>query len=182
MLVLSPVLPPARPCGGAPVGGLGLLGGPQVVEVSAVRAGADGPVQAHGALAGLLGLALARPHVHGPGRDRGQEEEGVIWIQLHSPTGCCPLTHTPAPTARPCCTLWFEYLAIVRDFFVPPHGHWNKGTLLLYSNLFILNFLASFLPQISKLLLGMAPCCTITVQCDVLLLLSHQNARPPRRS
>ena len=78
MLVLPPVLPPARPRRGAPVGGLGLLGGPQVVEVSTVRASADGPVQAHGALAGLLGLALARPHVHGPGRGRGQKEEGVI--------------------------------------------------------------------------------------------------------
>lgn len=55
--------PPARPYSRAPVGCLGLLGGTQVVEMATVRARADGAVQAHGALAGLLGLALAGPHV-----------------------------------------------------------------------------------------------------------------------
>lgn len=62
--VLVPLMPPpARPDRGAPVGGLGLLGGAQVVEAPAVGACADGAVQAHRALARLLGLALARPHV-----------------------------------------------------------------------------------------------------------------------
>lgn len=62
-LVLPMVPSPARPHRRAPVGGLGLLGRAQVVEVPAVRARADGAVQAHGALAGVLGLALARPHL-----------------------------------------------------------------------------------------------------------------------
>lgn len=63
LVVLALMPPPARPYSGAPVGRLGLLGGAQVVEVAAVRARSDGAVQAHGALAWLLGLALARPHV-----------------------------------------------------------------------------------------------------------------------
>lgn len=63
LMVLTLMPPPARPHSGAPVGRLGLLGGAQVVEVAAVGAAADGAVQAHGALAWLLGLALARPHV-----------------------------------------------------------------------------------------------------------------------
>jgi len=62
-LVVPLVPTPARPDGGAPVGRLSLLGRAQVVEVAAVGAGADGAVQAHGALARLLGLALARPHM-----------------------------------------------------------------------------------------------------------------------
>lgn len=62
--MLVPLMPPpARPNGRTPVGGLRLLGGAQVVEVPTVWAGADGAVQAHGALARLLGLALACPHV-----------------------------------------------------------------------------------------------------------------------
>lgn len=63
VLPLVAVAAPARPDGGAAVGGLSLLGRSQVVEVAAVGAGADGAVQAHGALARLLGLALARPHM-----------------------------------------------------------------------------------------------------------------------
>lgn len=63
LMVLTLMPPPARSYSGAPVGRLGLLGGAQVMEMAAVGAGADGAVQAHGALAWLLGLALARPHV-----------------------------------------------------------------------------------------------------------------------
>lgn len=63
MLVLPLRHPPACPHRGAPVRGLRLLGRAQVVEVPAVGACADGAVQAHGALARLLGLALSRPHV-----------------------------------------------------------------------------------------------------------------------
>lgn len=63
LLVLPLVAPPARADSRAPVGGLGLLNGAQVVEVAAVGARADGSVQAHGALARLLGFALASPHV-----------------------------------------------------------------------------------------------------------------------
>lgn len=63
LMVLTLMPPPARPNSGAPVGRLGLLGGAQVMEMAAVGAGADGAVQAHGALAWLLGLTLARPHV-----------------------------------------------------------------------------------------------------------------------
>lgn len=62
-LVVLPLVPPPAHHGGAPVGRLGLLDGAQVVEMAAVGARADGAVQAHGALAWLLGLALARPHV-----------------------------------------------------------------------------------------------------------------------
>lgn len=57
------VTSPPRAHSRTPVRGLGLLGGAQVVEVSAVRAGPDGAVHAHGALARFLGLALASPHV-----------------------------------------------------------------------------------------------------------------------
>lgn len=63
LLVLPLVAPPACAHSRAPVGGLGLLNGAQVVEVAAVGARADGAVQAHGALARLLGFALASPHV-----------------------------------------------------------------------------------------------------------------------
>lgn len=63
VLVLPLMPPPACSDGRAPVGCLGLLGGSQVVEVPAVGACAYGTIQAHGALARLLGLALARPHV-----------------------------------------------------------------------------------------------------------------------
>lgn len=63
LVVLALMPPPARPYSGAPVGRLGLLGGAQVVEMAAVGAAADGAVQAHGALARLFGLALARPHL-----------------------------------------------------------------------------------------------------------------------
>lgn len=62
-LVLPLMSSPACSDSRASVGGLGLLSWAQVVEVSAIRAWANGTIQAHGALAWLLGLALARPHV-----------------------------------------------------------------------------------------------------------------------
>lgn len=71
LLVLPLVAPPACADSRAPVGGLRLLNGAQVVEVAAVGARADGSVQAHGALARLLGFALASPHV--------QTWEGSQW-------------------------------------------------------------------------------------------------------
>ena len=77
VLVLGPS--PASPHGRAPVGGLGLLGGVEVVEVAAVGACADGAVQTHGALARLLGLALARPH---PQAWRIRSQTGVRWVSV----------------------------------------------------------------------------------------------------
>lgn len=74
-VLVLPLMPPsACAYGRAPVGGLGLLGGSEVVEASAIWAGADGAIQAHGALAVLLGLALACPHVQT--WDKGIEKLG----------------------------------------------------------------------------------------------------------
>lgn len=75
LLVLPLMPPPACPNSRAPVRGLGLLDRAQVVEVPAVRSAADGAIQAHGALAGLLGLALARPHVQ-------TWEESQWWVRM----------------------------------------------------------------------------------------------------
>lgn len=75
VLVLPLMPPPSCPNGRAPVGGLGLLGGAQVVEVPAVWACADSAIQAHGALARLLGLAFARPHVQ-------TWDESQWWVRM----------------------------------------------------------------------------------------------------
>lgn len=86
------LMPPARPYRGAPVGRLGLLGGAQVVEMAAVRACADGAIQAHGALAWLLGLALARPHVQTweerkhPSYHRKQTSSVKTFVETNSAT------------------------------------------------------------------------------------------------
>jgi hypothetical protein len=55
---------------------------------------------------GSLGLLLPAPMCADlGGAEVTRRGGGVSGIQLDSLTGCCPVTHSPAPTTGHCCTV-----------------------------------------------------------------------------